>query len=822
MATYDGWPRSTALSLLNYMHAPAIGFCYLCARTFGLCSLQELAPLDFKRQRRSISLIFIIILSYGAQAIYHFSKSAPQHAIIHDFLVTMVWGNLNIALFNVTSPLWHPFFGALIIEFLFDVALCIVDGILLSPRGWLGSIHLCLNSLRVVVSFGLVVDGFILFSHIRVENHTNEECQSLLEDRANGPIAARNNDINKDIEERQKKNLNEASSWFGYMEGFAMLLPYLWPKDDWKITCCLVIRGANVIQKRFLNILIPRQIGIITDILASGSRKAPWKDISLWMFYQWLGSYAGFGAIDTLASDFVRTYADGRIKELAFSHVMSLSADFHSNKNSGEVIKAVEQAGSLSNLIQFLLFHIIPMLIDMVVAVWYAADLFDIYMAFIILAMGEVYIWQGFFFTPWTQSKRRENAEDTRTASTIVYESISSWSAVFYFNRTKLERERYNSAVQTSVKSLYDYMSRCTIGVAIRDITMISGFISCSIFAILQIVSGKKTVGNLLTFLMYWGTITGPIRTITTSVQSISSMFIDSERLFRLLKEKPSVADPKFPQNLTTSSGTVEFKDVNFSYDIRKPVLKSIGFVAEPGKTIAFVGETGGGKSTIMKLLFRFYDVTGGSIMIDGQDIRSVAISSLREVLGVVPQDPVLFNQSILENIRYARLDASQEEIKEACKAATIHDQIMSLPEGYYTEIGERGVKLSGGELQRVAIARVLLKNPKIVILDEATSSVDSSTDAKIQEAFKCLTSGRTKFVVAHRLSTIVEADTIMVVDHGEIIERGTHNELLEKGGKYAELWIKQAPRHPKEGILARAVGSPLLKLRGGGRKDGT
>jgi len=243
---------------------------------------------------------------------------------------------------------------------------------------------------------------------------------------------------------------------------------------------------------------------------------------------------------------------------------------------------------------------------------------------------------------------------------------------------------------------------------------------------------------------------------------------------------------------LAVSSGKVEFDGVNFAYDARKEVLKNISFTAEPGATVALVGETGGGKSTMLKLLFRFYDVTSGSIRIDGQDLRSVSLSSLRDALGVVPQDPSMFNQTIYENIRYARLDATNEEIQEACKAAAVHDKIDSFPDGYKSKVGERGVKLSGGELQRIAIARVLIKNPKIVLLDEATSAVDSSTEQLIQEAFKRLSAGRTTFVIAHRLSTIRDANLILVIDHGEIVERGTHDELLLKGGKYFELWTKQ------------------------------
>jgi ABC-type multidrug transport system fused ATPase/permease subunit len=276
----------------------------------------------------------------------------------------------------------------------------------------------------------------------------------------------------------------------------------------------------------------------------------------------------------------------------------------------------------------------------------------------------------------------------------------------------------------------------------------------------------------------------------------ISSSLIDAERLLQLLNTKPSVADKEGAKDLVVDEGRVEFKDVEFAYDVRKPIIRGVNLQAEGGQTIAFVGETGGGKSTMLKLLFRFYDVTGGSIMIDGQDLRSVTQSSLRDALGLVPQDPVLFNQTILQNIRYARLDATDEDIKDACRAAAIHDDIESFPDKYNSKVGERGVRLSGGQLQRIAIARVLLKNPKIVLLDEATSAIDSAIEEQIQAAFRKLSKGRTTFVIAHRLSTIVEADQIIVIEKGEIAQRGTHHELLELGGKYAELWSKQTAGH--------------------------
>ena len=265
---------------------------------------------------------------------------------------------------------------------------------------------------------------------------------------------------------------------------------------------------------------------------------------------------------------------------------------------------------------------------------------------------------------------------------------------------------------------------------------------------------------------------------------------IDAEALLELFQKEPTVKDGK--QHLNFKSGLVQLHDVTFSYDSKREVIKDLTFEAQPGQRVALVGETGGGKSTILRLLFRFYDVQNGRIMIDGQDIRDVTLSSLRENIGVVPQDPVLFNGSVMENVRYARLDATDEEVMEACKAASIHDKILTFTNGYSTRVGEGGVVLSGGELQRVAIARVILKNPRIILLDEATSAVDTETETRITQALQRLTKGRTTFTVAHRLATVKDSDIILVIKDGMIVEQGSPHELLNKKGEFAKAWLKQ------------------------------
>ncbi|KAF2250456.1 P-loop containing nucleoside triphosphate hydrolase protein [Trematosphaeria pertusa] len=706
---------------------------------------------------------------------------------------------------------WHPYFGSFVIQFVFETTTCLLSGFSLPADDRYRNIPLSISSARALASLVLVIDAFLILVRKLREKATDDEEQSLLGAEANGSAAPNGNsgygsiaqassgdddeesvDPNKEIKEQRDKRLEEQGGWVGYLKSFAVFLPYLWPKDDWRVMLCLFLRFLHLVQGRFLNLLEPRQLGIITNKLTYGAHTMPWKELGLWMLYRWINSYGGFGILDGFAEQVISNSAYERITLLAYKHLMSLSMDFHTAKDSGEVLKAVEQASALNSLIELVLFELFPIIVDLVIAMYYVTHLFDAYMAFIILFMGVAYVWLGFIFTTLSQPRRRAYVEKQRTENTTVNETVHNWQTVAYFNRSSYEQERYRENIRSTILAHYAYYFRSMGGHAAQDLLMTFGFTACCAFAISRIITGEKPVGNLITFIMYWGTMMSPLYMMSYSYRHISSSLIDAERLLQLLKTKPTVADHENARDLVVKEGKVEFKDVEFSYDTRKQIIKNVNFAAEGGQTVAFVGETGGGKSTMLKLLFRFYDVTNGSIMIDGQDLRSITLSSLRESLGLVPQDPALFNQTIRQNVRYARLDATDEEIEDACRAAAIHDDIMSFPDKYNSKVGERGVRLSGGQLQRIAIARVLLKNPKIVMLDEATSAIDSAIEAQIQEAFRKLSKGRTTFVIAHRLSTIVEADQILVVEKGEIIERGRHADLLEQGGKYCELWTKQ------------------------------
>ncbi|KAF1998574.1 hypothetical protein P154DRAFT_621694 [Amniculicola lignicola CBS 123094] len=823
-----GGSDSAALAVLDYMHAPIVGCYYAGAAVFGAIVLQKPKLLPSKRRRIGAALIAAIVVSYISEVVYNVSRSFAeedydpvQHAVVQCLGSILVWTPLGISLAGSDSTVWHPWVGAFILEFIFNTSLCLLRGVALDPRDRYNSVPLGFSSFRALAALILLVNGFFISLSTKTEKGTDEEGQSLLGEEANstpkvngtanglagyGAIEPtpedededeeKDDDDKKEIKESQAKRLAEKGGWIGYLKGFAVFLPVLFPIHDKKVMFCFFIRFINLILSRALNVLVPRQLGIITNKLAAGTRVMPWKDISLWAFFKWLDTSSGFGLLDSLANNYIDEALREKLTMLAFTHVMALSMDFHTNKQSGEVIKAIDQATSLQSMVELIIFELSPILVDFAVAIWYITHLFDIYMAFIVIFMGASYIWWNLVTTLWMQKRYRKYLKTDREENTVLYESIPNWQTISYFNRTTYEVDRYRKSIWGAINAYLSYMYGWVKIHAIGDFVLSSTFVICCIFAIWRIVQGRAPLGNLITFMMYWSTIVSPLYIVGMSYKRITNKLIDAERLLQLLETKPSVQDPEHAQSLDLTSCKVEFKDVDFAYDERKPVLADVNFVAESGQTVAFVGETGGGKSTMLKLLMRHYDVTGGSIMINGQDLRSVKQEDLRDALGMVPQDPVLFNRSIRENVRYARLDATNAEIEEACKQAAIHDTIVSFPDGYKSKVGERGVKLSGGQLQRIAIARVLLKNPHIVLLDEATSAIDSATETQIQEAFKKLSAGRTTFVIAHRLSTIAEADLIIVVDQGKILERGTHWELLQKGGKYSELWTKQTAGH--------------------------
>ena len=476
-----------------------------------------------------------------------------------------------------------------------------------------------------------------------------------------------------------------------------------------------------------------------------------------------------------------------------FRHLHSLSLRFHLDRQTGGLSRAIERGiKGIEFLLNFMLFNIIPTLMEISLVCGVLWIVFDFWYALIIFATVSIYITFTFTVTEWRMKFRRRMNEMDSRANTRAIDSLLNYETVKYFNNEKHEALRFNKALRHYEDA--SVLSKTTLSLVNIGQGFIIAFGLTAVMALAgwQIETGEMTVGGFVMVNTYLLQLFIPLNFLGFVYREIRQSLTDMEAMFKLLDEKLEVVDPLKPNSLSLEEGEIIFNDVYFNYSPNREILKGVCFRVESGKKVAIVGPSGAGKSTIARLLFRFYDVSSGSIEIDGQDIRHITQDSLRKVIGIVPQDSVLFNDSIFYNIAYGRPDASPQEVQTAAELAQVHKFIMGLPDGYSTPVGERGLKLSGGEKQRVAIARALLKDPKIFLFDEATSALDSKTEKKIQTSLKNISMGSTTLVIAHRLSTIVDADEILVLNHGEIQERGQHSSLLELDGLYADLWRRQ------------------------------
>jgi ABC-type transport system involved in Fe-S cluster assembly fused permease/ATPase subunit len=477
-----------------------------------------------------------------------------------------------------------------------------------------------------------------------------------------------------------------------------------------------------------------------------------------------------------------------------FGHIHRLSLRYHITRKTGGLSRIIERGvKGVDFLLRFLLFSIFPLLLQLLMIAAVFFWLFDVWYLVTVVVTISLYVWFTFRVTEWRVTQRRIMNQQDTDANQKAIDSLLNFETVKYFNAETMEARRYDSAMaayeEAAVKTNYS-LAFLNFGQALLITT---GLVVVMVMAAMGVQRGDLTVGDFVMVNAYMIQITMPLNFLGTVYREIRQALVDMAEMFDLLDQPPDVRDAPDAAELTVVSGEVVFEDVRFGYDAARPILKGIGLRVRGGETVAIVGPSGSGKSTIGRLLFRFYDVTGGAIRIDGQDLRSVSQSSLHAAIGVVPQDTVLFNDTIAYNIAYGREGATQAEIEAAAKAARIHEFILSLPEGYETAVGERGLKLSGGEKQRVGIARTLLKNPPILLLDEATSALDTQTEQSIQESLRAMGQGRTVLTIAHRLSTVVDADRIIVLEDGRIVEEGPHDLLLAQGGKYAAMWARQS-----------------------------
>ncbi|KAK0895347.1 hypothetical protein LTR02_011838 [Friedmanniomyces endolithicus] len=827
----------TALKVLHYIAPISVVVYFVLAKTVAACFLHQPSKRAGLGSRRYAAIglltgVLVTIVAQGTVYVLEATRdpewSSSQDAAVYVLTDLLAYASLTVGIAENRKPIWHQYIGAWTVGLVMEVALTTLQPLAEPTRNRYAMLCELFHVLRTLLLLILTVAGWACTLYDRQKLVSGKEAEPLLTHETNGhaakpagygAVTANGNgavahdaeededfDVDSDSEEpdrdkelkaTQKKRLEASGSWLNYFKDFKIFIPMLWPYKNRFVQSCLGVVALVTLSERFLNVLVPRQIGIITDQLTEGGGNGvvPWRALGFWMLFNTLSSSAGLSLIKSLAEIPVQQFSYKSIGSSAFGHIMTLSMDFHNEKNSGELIRAVEQGQHLQGLLEFFLFEVGPMFTDLIIGSVYVYTLFDVYMTLILMGVGLAYIYIGAKTTTWSVKARRNFNNAWRNEAKVQNEAIANWSTVSHFNRGSYEKERYSKSIDEFNAAEWKYYIAYYIGGSAQSVVMLVGRLAAFSMAVYRVAQGRAPVGNFVTLTLYWRSIESPLMQVSWSVRRLSSMLTDSERLLQLMLTKPTVASAPDAPDIVIKDGEVTFDHVDFAYDPRRPTLKDVSFTAKPGQTVALVGETGGGKSTIIKLLYRYYDIGSGSIRIDGQDIRNVNLDSLRDSFGMVPQDPALFNISLIGNIRYARLDATDADIVEACRAAAIHDKIESFPDGYKSTVGERGVKLSGGELQRVSIARAILRQPKIVLLDEATSMIDAETEAVIQKAFRRLTAGRTTFIIAHRLSTIQHADLILVVGDGRVVERGTHEELIQRGGKYVALWSKQLSR---------------------------
>ncbi|KAK4937585.1 ATP-binding cassette-type vacuolar membrane transporter Hmt1 [Elasticomyces elasticus] len=586
-------------------------------------------------------------------------------------------------------------------------------------------------------------------------------------------------------------------TWYAYLRGFVLLIPYLWPKKSLKLqllagTCFLIM-----VAQRVINVFVPIMVGRITDALSGDDEKgvrAPWVDIALYIMFRWLqGSQGILSAARSILWIPVEQYSYRAISTAAFEHVHGLSAEFHTGKRTGELISALNKGSAINSFLEMVTFQVGPMVFDLVVAVVYLTIKFDAYLGLVVAMTTFLYIYVTIRLASWRVALRRNYVTAEREMEAVKNDSLHSWDTVKYFNAEEYEFGRYRSAIKMMQK--FEYWVDVTLAYmnTVQGALFMIALLIASFIEAFEVAQGDQTVGKFVLLITYMAQLQGPLNFFGTFYRVIQSNLINAERMLELFKEQPHVTDKEGAEPLEECAGDIIFDNVSFSYDKRRNALDRLSFRCPPGTTTALVGESGGGKSTVMRLMYRYYNPDSGRIKIDDKDVQDITIDSLRKYIGVVPQDCNMFNESIMYNLKYANQNATDEDVFNACKAASIHERILEFSDGYNTKVGERGVRLSGGERQRVAIARTILKNPRITMLDEATAALDTETEEKIQESFNTLAEGRTMLIIAHRLSTIINADQILVLSHGTVVESGTHDDLISRGGKYASMWRKQS-----------------------------
>ena len=572
--------------------------------------------------------------------------------------------------------------------------------------------------------------------------------------------------------------------------------PYLWPRDNSAVKTRLIVSMLLLVLAKLISAGTPFLYGYTVDSLVS-------PDASLFVICA-IGLIVAYGLARVLSNGFQQLrdvvfapVAQRALRSLAletFQHIHNLSMRYHITRRTGGLSRIIERGvKGVEFLLRYLVFSIGPLALELVLLSVFLLWKLDLWYVLVLFGTIAVYVWFTFKVTEYRVKLRREMNEQDTDAAQKAIDSLLNFETVKYFGAEAREAKRYDAAMAgyeaAALKTSYS-LAALNFGQALL---ITAGLTIVMVMAGLQVRAGALTVGDFVMVNAVMIQITMPLNFLGTVYREIRQALVDMGQMFDLLEQPKEITTKPGAPDLKVTGGSISLRNIAFSYEAGRQILRDVSLDIPAGQTVAIVGSSGSGKSTIGRLLFRFYDVTGGALSIDNQDVRDVTQSSLQNAIGVVPQDTVLFNDTILYNIAYGRDGASRADVEQAARDAQIHAFIQSLPEGYDTVVGERGLKLSGGEKQRVGIARTLLKNPPILLLDEATSALDSETEHEIQGALAQAGLGRTVIVIAHRLSTVAEADMIVVLENGVVVETGRHEALLAKAGRYYDLWMLQS-----------------------------